>query len=300
MKEKPITQSLLPLVMAGLLSASTTLFLYLYRHQVSNIIAGKHDIELALAGDPNNTTVPDQLNLFQKEAGNKIHIVNVFTNLNDGNLESLKTQSLSNIAHIDSDPMITFELFTGSDDKDVLSRYNNGEFDKYTDKLVSILAEFLAKPENQNREVYLRFLHEPNGNWYPWSQDPSGFEKAFERFSNKIRRQFPSSDRVKIILNMNHKSWGKHGLSDFLTPKNLANADMVGVDGYIDAPSQTPESVFSEFFEYLESNNISKPVSISEFGVNRKLGAELQSQKIQNLISKNVDDQDFDRSDDSN
>jgi beta-mannanase len=44
--------------------------------------------------------------------------------------------------------------------------------------------------------LYLRFAHEMNGSWYPWSQDPTGYIRAFREVAAAVHAQAPLTAMV--------------------------------------------------------------------------------------------------------
>jgi len=49
--------------------------------------------------------------------------------------------------------------------------------------------------------VYLRYAHEMNGTWYPWSQDPQGYRRAWRRVVRLVRRA--GADNVRFVWSVN-------------------------------------------------------------------------------------------------
>ncbi|MES2590256.1 MAG: glycosyl hydrolase [Bacteroidota bacterium] len=87
-------------------------------------------------------------------------------------------------------PVITWEpLYTGYARLDPvqprLSNIINGEFDTYIDAFADTLKSY-------NDTVIIRFMHEFEGDWYPWSithnnQDPSNYITAFRKVVDRFR-----------------------------------------------------------------------------------------------------------------
>jgi len=77
------------------------------------------------------------------------------------------------------------------------------------------------------RTVYLRFAHEFNGTWMPWSVKPSevsAFRTAFRLFATTMRRELAGHD-IKIVLAPNFGTW-------FYSPDAIwPGADVVDVIG---------------------------------------------------------------------
>jgi hypothetical protein len=49
--------------------------------------------------------------------------------------------------------------------------------------------------------VYLRYGHEMNGIWYPWSHDPQGYRRAWRRIVSLFRRA--GADNVRFVWSVN-------------------------------------------------------------------------------------------------
>lgn len=59
------------------------------------------------------------------------------------------------------------------------------------DGLAHDLATELRGYNERGIRILVRFAHEMNGSWYPWSQQPSDYVAAFRRISNAIHREAP-------------------------------------------------------------------------------------------------------------
>lgn len=65
------------------------------------------------------------------------------------------------------------------------------ELDTVTPLAASDLAQLLAKYNESGIPVFVRFAHEMNGSWYPWSQQPTGYVRAFRVLAEAIHRHAP-------------------------------------------------------------------------------------------------------------
>jgi len=63
--------------------------------------------------------------------------------------------------------------------------------DTITPLVASDLAQLLAKYNESGIPVFVRFAHEMNGSWYPWSQQPTGYVRAFRTVADAIHRHAP-------------------------------------------------------------------------------------------------------------
>ncbi|HET6845293.1 MAG TPA: glycosyl hydrolase [Anaerolineales bacterium] len=55
------------------------------------------------------------------------------------------------------------------------------------------LAEGLAQANKSGVPTFVRFAHEMNGSWYPWSQQPSAYIKAFRIVADAVHSRAPQS-----------------------------------------------------------------------------------------------------------
>jgi hypothetical protein len=66
--------------------------------------------------------------------------------------------------------------------------------DTVTDAAASELADLLAGYwTDHGVATFVRFAHEMNGSWYPWSQDPVGYVAAFRRVADALHAQAPAA-----------------------------------------------------------------------------------------------------------
>ena len=55
------------------------------------------------------------------------------------------------------------------------------------------LAERLARYQRRGVATFVRFAHEMNGSWYPWSQDPAAYVRTFRLVASAVHRISPRS-----------------------------------------------------------------------------------------------------------
>lgn len=58
------------------------------------------------------------------------------------------------------------------------------------------LAERLRRYNERGVPVFVRFAHEMNGSWYPWSQDPAGYVDAFRTIAAAVHGTAPATAMV--------------------------------------------------------------------------------------------------------
>lgn len=60
-----------------------------------------------------------------------------------------------------------------------------------TQPVVAAFADYLAAKNSTGAKVIVRFAHEMNGSWYPWSQQPTAYKEAFRRLSSTLHTKVP-------------------------------------------------------------------------------------------------------------
>lgn len=94
---------------------------------------------------------------------------------------------------------------TGDEQGRVQSRWSNssilrGEHNSYIDMIARDMRD------SGFETVYLRWGHEMNGGWYPWSNDPASYVAAWKYLRNRIRSQ-RGAWNVKMVWAPNPDLW---------------------------------------------------------------------------------------------
>lgn len=165
---------------------------------------------------------------------------------------------------------VTWEPWLYSNPKAVnLSDVANGKYDAYLDSWASAAKSFGA-------EVWIRWAHEFNGNWYPWAigennKDARIYVRAFQRAHDRFTRA--GAFNVRWI-------WCANAISvpdaEWNDPARAypgdAYVDMVSIDGY-NFGTATPGSRWQSFREIYERPYAelsrrfpNKPIMIGEIG----------------------------------
>ncbi len=126
------------------------------------------------------------------------------------------------------------------------------------------------------RPVFIRFAHEMNGNWYPWSGSPEKYIAAYRRFHKLVMDRLAEPSKVKWIFSVNNMSFPD-------TPENKAEkyfpglefADVIGIDGYLNRPQWWQRAYFritgiaKHMFgeQILEMKKFGLPVVITETAI---------------------------------
>lgn len=198
---------------------------------------------------------------FQQMTQTNLGIVQTFVNVDVGYSSFKPTMD-----YVDSKGAVNLLTLTphGYTTKDI----NNGKLDKYYSGLAKQL-----KGWNNGKEIWVRILHEGNGNWYSWSIGDSkvntadSYKKAFQHIVDLFRKE--GATNVKWVYNVNNSNVGKNaGFTNAYPGKDYV--DYVSIDGYNwGTQSDVGKSTgFSEIFDaaYQALAPLGKPVLITEIG----------------------------------
>jgi mannan endo-1,4-beta-mannosidase len=175
-------------------------------------------------------------------------------------------------------PMFTFQptlLDCKNDTKNTVELIANGEQDTYLNSWLNVTKVWLAGPDGvygngDDRRMYLRFAHEMNGNWYPWSGNTTAYILAWQRFHNLAGKWGYDSSHVQWVWCVNYQDNGGIKMESYYPGDEYV--DWVSIDGYNNAKSQswsswfTPEMVFDDMMNRLAALAPSKPINIAEIG----------------------------------
>ena len=145
----------------------------------------------------------------------------------------------------------------------------NGKYDAYIDSWANSARSF-------GGELWLRFGHEMNGNWYPWTisaqnGDSAPYVRAYQRIHDRFRKAGASN--VRWVWCFNAESVPQTSWND---PKRTYPGDdyvdAVGIDGYNFGDTtahsrwQSFSQIFSSSYETATQTWPRKPLFISETG----------------------------------
>ncbi|MFA5411274.1 MAG: glycosyl hydrolase [Candidatus Omnitrophota bacterium] len=139
----------------------------------------------------------------------------------------------------------------------------SGKYDAY-------ITEFAGRMAAIGKTVFLRFGHEPNGNWYPWSGQKIGADK-FVGMYRRVKDIFNKNNctNVKWVFCVNWEDVPEENNYFLRYYPGPDYADYVGIDGYNwgNTRSWSRWMSFREIFakRYSEVLPLGKPVFISEF-----------------------------------
>jgi mannan endo-1,4-beta-mannosidase len=184
---------------------------------------------------------------------------------------SLDVERIQWIIANGSVPMITWEPWAwGGDPKKQpeyrLSRIIAGNHDDY-------IREFARAVKQVNGVIYLRPMHEMNGDWYPWAgtvngNSPSEYVPAFRHIVNIFRQE--GADNVRWVWTPNNvglPDWGTSSFKSYYPGDNYV--DFAGIDGYNFGTSQpwsswtSFEGLFDQAYKTI-TGFTQKPIIIAE------------------------------------
>lgn len=167
---------------------------------------------------------------------------------------------------------VSWEPWTPSSQKGIdYKGLLKGKYDPY-------LNRFANQLKQTDQEVWLRFAHEMNGNWYPWSGSKIGKKQyiAIYRYVKDFLDQ-KGANKVKWVFSINWEDLPKKKNHFMRYYPGNSYADYIGIDGY-NWGSSKPWSRWMSFEELFSksiqevSRKTGKPIVISEFGTTSRSG----------------------------
>jgi len=160
----------------------------------------------------------------------------------------LTSEERSALAETGQAPMVTWEPH-----KQSLSQIAAGSYDSYLRDSAGIAKEW-------GGELMVRFAHEMNGTWYPWSRS-SSYVAAWRHIVSVFREA--GADNVRWVWAPNVDGDGSKPFAQYFPGDEWV--DYVGLDGYNWGGAQwaSLESVFSASYDKITQLS-SKPVMITE------------------------------------
>ncbi|GAA4674717.1 glycosyl hydrolase [Frondihabitans cladoniiphilus] len=106
----------------------------------------------------------------------------------------------------------------------------------YDTRWAASLTKLKSLRSNTTATTYIRFAHEMNGNWYPWSVTASNytyFDAAWKRYRALQKQIFPAS---KLVFNLNRESAASSGIAWTKYFPGSQYVDVLSVDYYNQYP----------------------------------------------------------------
>jgi len=202
-------------------------------------------------GDPYNGTL-DGASALEAATGRHVDIVNWYQSWGGGDwVSAVQQHALAAVSGTSRTPMLTWEPWApgGGAEQPAyrLSRIAAGEYDLY-------ITTWALAMKLHGGPVYLRPMHEFNGDWYPWSgaangNTPADFVAAWKRIVDTFRRVGASN--VRFVWSPNNIDVPASNDMERYYP-GASYVDVLAVDGY-NWGTGTPEwggwQSFSEVFD---------------------------------------------------
>lgn len=208
------------------------------------------------------------LNQLEDDLGRKIDIVNWFKawGENSGQFSYGTYGTEGQLVRASTDgrtPMVTWEPMSNTDTYEVSdfkpSSIMAGKHDEYIDGWVQGLKDF-GKP------VYVRFAHEMNGNWYPWSSE-GGVEyvKMWRYVVNKFRAAGVTN--VKWVWSVNFvDDPTTNKLEDYYPGRDYVDVHAVDVYNCGWKGWQSFKELATDSYQRLVTLDSAKPIWVTEVG----------------------------------
>ncbi len=148
---------------------------------------------------------------------------------------------------------------------DYLQQIIDGKQDVYIDRFAKQITTY-SKP------VIIRFGHEMNGNWYPWSGRPILYKAAYRRIVDRFAAAHTTNVRWMWSINADNAPFSPITTADDYYP-GADVVDSIGIDGFnfgrkkgINQPPFGEWKSFKQIFTpaYQFVLHYKKPISISE------------------------------------
>ncbi|PTQ97916.1 cellulose synthase/poly-beta-1,6-N-acetylglucosamine synthase-like glycosyltransferase [Mucilaginibacter yixingensis] len=203
----------------------------------------------------------------QRASKTNFDIISIYLPWGDQPQSALPTPLLENIYSNHSTPMITWEpwqnLFKGSEkqrDEHVFTKITSGQYDAY-------ITNFAKQLRALNRPVFLRFAHEADNPFYPWSATGNNTPEQFKAAWKYVHDLFVAHGAWNVIWVWN--PWRAEAAEDYFPGR--AYVDWIGITGLnyghfrTDRRSHSLKELYMPFHE-LKLNHFNLPVMIAETG----------------------------------
>lgn len=208
-------------------------------------------------------------------------VINLYTNWTPSAQTRLFDHQLDNIWSHGSIPMITWEPTLAGETPDTIeTQIANGKFDTFIQSWGKQLKHFLSGIDGiygteDDRRIYIRLAHEPNGTWYPWSatsgeNTPDDYINMWRRTHDQFSALGLDDTRLQWVWAVNNVDIGDYTAEQYYPGDDYV--DWVGMDGFnwgsdYDWSSwQSPPEIFEDMRQRLDTLAPEKPVVIAEVG----------------------------------
>jgi beta-mannanase len=251
------------------------------------VYVGKKDIFLtglfAPAQAHDGLTPMDTLKAYQSKYKLHFDIVSFYIPWGDEQKCFVPVADMQNVYKYNSVPMISWEpwetLFAGGqadNEKHVFANIVKGRFDNY-------IQRFALQLKALNRPVFLRFAHEADNPFYPWSATGGNTPEQFKAAWKYVHDAFITHKAYNVVWVWN--PWKPEAAEAYFPGKNYV--DWIGITGLNygqynpDKKSYSFEKLYRPF-HLLPVMKLGLPVMIAE------LGSLQQNDKQQNWLNSSV------------
>ncbi len=215
----------------------------------------------AWVGGPGQYPQPTQQNVqaFQDLQGTHLDLISYFAlfDINDWNA----TEQYANIAKNNGSTLVVTWMANGYNAQELV----NGKADEY-------IRDYAKGVKNYGEEIWLRPLHEANGDWYDWGVGKAGagntdanVAEAFRHIVNIFREENVTNVKWVWTTNASNAGTGTTLTGNYPGDEYV---DYISIDGYNWGKCQSWSSwqTFSQVFKkaYNALENIDKPLFIAE------------------------------------
>jgi hypothetical protein len=177
-------------------------------------------------------------------------------------------------------PMISFQpeqpTCGSTTPSGIASLIAEGQYDTYLKSFIASAKEFLSGPngvygDGDDRRIFMRFAHEMNGNWYPWSGNTTAYRLMWIHFWDLVQQAGINNTRMQWVWCVNWQDIPASLTAEDYYPGDKY-VDWVSLDGYNNAKSQSwsswmePTDVFGPMIKRLIALAPGKPLGIAEVG----------------------------------
>lgn len=213
----------------------------------------------------------EEIQRFNEVSAKSLAFVTFFTAFTHNWREQLNWQA-SKIYSTGAIPLVSWMPIDLEDpDRNLLPEIAAGKWDDYINEWIDGLMTWLGSyPQSKRPMILLRFAHEFNGHWYPYSGQPMLYVVAWRRIHN-LFQQAGANEFVEWVWNINHISFDDHNDVTRYYPGDHF-VDWTAIDGYNWGTNHdwtnwdSFDHVFAEAYNTLITNYPDKPILIAEFG----------------------------------
>ena len=210
----------------------------------------------------------DIIDSFNNKLEKPVSVINVFSSF-DMNWTYLKYQS-SNVVSRHAIPMISWmPTINKRPDDSLLPEITNGQWDEYIDEWINGFRLWLATYQSgQKPTIMIRFAHEFNSDWFPWSNQPNELISAWRHLHQRFVRAGVAS-HVEWVWNVNNVDVDDYDDFSVYYPGDDV-VDWVSIDGYNWGSNyhytrwKSFDETFSQSYVKLVTDFPNKPVMIAE------------------------------------